>query len=66
MEKLTVVFPDSSEVEFEIHPKRAKELYLAGLIVRDKPGEYRATNFRTEDGLHRITVALLDLQGDYL
>lgn len=66
MEKLTVVFPDGSEVVYEIHTKRAKELYLVGLIVRDKPGEYRFTNYRSEEPLHRIAMTLLDLQGDHL
>jgi hypothetical protein len=66
MEKLTVKFPDGTDVEFEIDPKRAKELYLAGAIVRVRPGYYEAREYRAEDPLCRLVIALLDLQGDYL
>lgn len=66
METITVVFPDGTDVEFEVHPKRAKELYLMGLITRDVPGRYNFANFRSEDPLHRLAIALLDLQGEYL
>lgn len=68
MEDLTVKFPNGQEVGFEVHPERAKQLYMAGIITRIRPGRYEI-NPLIEDHLKMIlpvVFALLDLNGEQL
>lgn len=51
--------------EFEIHPARAKTLYLQGIIERDGPGKHVLAKGIGE-GQRELVEALLDLNGEYL
>lgn len=68
METLTVKFPEGSEVKFEIHPDRAKQLYLAGVITRVRPGQFEINPAIGEELklIRPVVYALLDLGGENL
>lgn len=66
MERLNVTFPNGNSTEFELHPERAKQLYLAGIITREFPGRFEINPSIGEELklIMPVVYALLDLNGD--